>query len=317
MIKAGILGTDTLIETYIDLLMQLNSFQLVGLYDINDEKALDIHKKFDIPIFTHPDELFDEADALITTSGFNTYQCLKTALRKSKHIFIEKPAEYSISQTRELINLSDEAGVVVQMGFRHRYNPSFLAARPFISPQVRMIQTRRLLPYKENCALHPVQDIMLHDVDNILSVVNSSIRKISAYGISTTDQKPDAVNALIEFHNGCIANLTANTIAGMETQNAVFFNPKDYIEIDFLNHKATRYSKRAENNMTLFGENKNDLNCEYIPVKNANEMADELEAFSRSILKMRNPEVNLENTSRTMAVIREINSRLKLTVNCL
>ncbi|MEA3446997.1 MAG: Gfo/Idh/MocA family oxidoreductase [Bacteroidota bacterium] len=316
MIKAGILGTDEHIESYLDLLKQLNSFHLVGLHDINDDKVLDIHKKYGVRIFTHPDELFNEVDALITTTGFNSYQCLRNALRQSKHIFIEKPAEYSINQTRELINLSDEAEVVVQLGFRHRYNPAFLAARPFIDPQVRMIQARRMLTHKEDRILDPVQDIMLHDVDNILSVVNSNIRKISAYGISTNEKRPDVVNAFIEFHNGCIANLTASTIAGTETQDAVFYNPKDYIEVDFKHHKASRYSKRSDNNMTLFGENKNDLNCEHIPVKNANVMADELEAFSRSILKISNPEVSLENTSRTMAVIREIKSRLKLTANC-
>ncbi len=316
MIKAGIMGTDEHIESYLDLLKQLNSYHLVGLHDVNDERVLDIHKKHGIRIFPHPDELLDEVDALITTSGFNSYQYLRTALRKSKHVFIEKPGEYSVSQTQELINLSDEAEVVVQMGFRHRYNPAFTAARPFIDPQVRMIQTKRMLPFTENSILDPLHDILLHDVDNILSVVNSNIRKISAYGISTNEQRPDVVNAFIEFHNGCIANLTASTISGTETQEAIFFNPRDYIEVDFKNHRASRYSKRSENNMSLFGETKNDLNCEHIPVKNANEAADELDAFSRSILKLSRPEINLENTSRTMAVIREIKSRLKLTANC-
>jgi len=316
MIKAGILGTDEDITHYLDLLNQLNTFQIVGLHDINQERVLDIRKHYGIKIFLHPEDLFEHVDALITTSGYNSYTCLKSALRNSKHIFIGKPGDYSISETRDLINLSDEAEVVVQVGFPHRYNPAFLAARPFIHPRVRMIQTRRMTAYNESRPVHPVNDLMLHDVDNILSVVRSNIRKISAYGVSTNKQSPEVVNAFIEFHNGCIANLTASGISGHEEQSAVFYNPSDYIEIDFINQAAFRYSKDKDGDISLFGENKNNMNCDPIPVKNANVVADELEAFSKSILQAMSPEVSLENTSRTMAVIREINSRLKLTSNC-
>ncbi len=316
MIKAGILGTDDHIGYYLELLKQLNTFQVVGLHDMNQERVLDVKKNFGIKIFTHPDELFENVDALITTSGYSSYQHLKTALRKSKHIFIDKPGHYSNTETRELINLSDEAEVIVQVGFRHRFNPAFLAARPFIHPRVRMIQTRRMLAYKEHTMIHPVNDLLLHDVDNILSVVGSSIRKISAYGISSNGHHPDVVNAFIEFHNGCIANLTASVVAGHEEQKAVFYNPQDYIEVDFSGQQAYRYTKHNSSDISLFGEKKNDMNCDPIPVKSANEMADELEAFSKSILLTGSPEVSLENTSRTLAVIREINSRLKLTSNC-
>jgi predicted dehydrogenase len=281
------------------------------------EKAKHANTNHGVKIYTHPDELYNDVDALFAAPGYNSYKQLRTALRKSKHVFIDPPLQYSNLETRELINLSEEADVVVQIGFKHRYNPAFLAARPFISPNVRMIHTHSL---KEYCAgdnhTHPVNDIMIHDIDNILSIVHSEIRKISAYGMSTSNSSPDVVNAIIEFHNGCIANLTASKIAAKNIQKAVFYNFGDYISIDMLNHKVYKYAKSTDTDRPIFSKNFGGLIRECLPVKNANELEDEFMAFSNSILHMKNPDISLENTSRTMHVIQEINTKIKLTSNC-
>ncbi|MEA1875118.1 MAG: Gfo/Idh/MocA family oxidoreductase [Bacteroidota bacterium] len=317
MIKAGILGSHEKTDEYLSLLNTMNTFKLIGIHDLDDKRVMDVNKRHGLKIFTHPDELVQEVDALFAAPGFNSYENLRNALRKSKHVFIDPPLNYNNQETRNLISLSDEADVVVHIGFSHRYNPAFLAARPFISPQVRMIHAHSMKQYvEENKSIHPVNDIMIHDIDNILSVVNAEIKKISAYGMSTSNASPDVVNAIIEFHNGCIANLTASKISSTDLKQIIFYNPENYVEIDMLKHKAYRYSKNRDADMPLFSENINDLVKECIPVKNANEIEDEFSAFSNSILEMKSPEISLENTGQTMQVIQEINSKIKLTSNC-
>ncbi|MDA3911449.1 MAG: Gfo/Idh/MocA family oxidoreductase [Bacteroidales bacterium] len=317
MIKAGILGSHEKTDEYLNLLNSMNTFKLIGIHDLDDKRIIDVKNRHGLKIYTHPDDLVQEADALFAAPGFNSYENLRNALRKSKHVFIDPPLNYNKQETRNLISLSDEADVVVHIGFPHRYNPAFLAARPFISPRVRMIHAHSMKQYvEENNKIHPVNDIMIHDIDNILSVVNSEIRKISAYGMSTSNASPDVVNAIIEFHNGCIANLTASKISATDLKQITFYNPANYVAIDMLKHKAYRYSKNSDAEMPLFSENFSDLVRECIPVKNANEIEDEFNAFSNSILHMKSPEISLENTSQTMRVIQEINSKIKLTSNC-
>ncbi len=317
MIKAGILGSHDQTCEYLNLLSDIGTFKLVGIHDLDDQRVKEVRKKHNLKIYPHPDELIQDVDAIFTAPNFNSYAYLRNALRKSKHLFIEPPLNYNTIETRDLINLSDEADVVVQIGLRHRYNPAFLAARPFIHPRVRMIHTHSLKQYHDlNRHIHPVNDIMIHDIDNILSVVNSEIRKISAYGMSTSNSSPDVVNAIIEFHNGCIANLTASKISAQDVQQAIFYNPSDYVSIDMLHNEAYRYSKNIDADMALFSQQFNDLVRECIPVKNANEVRDEFTAFSNSILQMKSAEISLENTSKTMRVLQEINSKIKLTSNC-
>jgi predicted dehydrogenase len=317
MIKAGILGSHEYTDEYLKQLKHMNTFSVVGIHDTNDERTINISRQHGVKLFLHPDDLLNEVDAIFTAPGFNSYQCLKNALRKSKHLFVEPPLPYNSNETKELINLSEEAEVIVQIGFKHRYNPAFLAAQPFISPQVRMIHTHHLKEYKQDDILtHPVNDLMIHDIDNILSVVNSEIRKISAYGMSTSNTIPDVVNAIIEFHNGCIANLTASKISSRNVKKAVFYNLNDYVSIDMLNFSVYRFSKASDVNLPIFSENFSNLIKESIPVKNANELEDEFNAFSNSILKLHASEISLENTNRTMRVVEEINSKIKLTSNC-
>ena len=316
MINAGILGINAETEKYLDPLREMGTFRLVGLHDTDDESVLKLREKFGVKIFDHPDELLEKADALITTPQFNTFNHLKSVLRLSKHVFIDPPIKYNSKENKELINLSEEAEVIVQVGYRHRYNPAFMAARPFISRKVKMIQTSRMLPYNKKSCIHPVNDLLLLDIDNILSVINSRVKKISAYATSSEKSTPDVVFAIIEFHNGCTANLTAGTISTEEIQKAVFYNPDNFVEIDYRRQKANICYKDFSPQKSLFEEESDDLTREQIPVKNANEIEDELLAFSRSILNMDAPDVNLENTSQTMAIVREINNQIKLTSNC-
>ncbi len=316
MIKAGILGSHNNIKEHLSLLRNMPLFNIIGIHDTNVTENIELQNQHQLKIYSQPEEMFQDVDVLFTAPSFNSYQWLQNAIRKSNHLFVNPPVRYNNIETQNLIKLSDEADVVVHIGFKHRYNPAFLAAKPFINPRVRMIHVYNLKQYRNQQNINPIDDLMAHDIDNILRIVNSEIKKISAYGMSTSATSPDIVNAIIEFHNGCVANLTAGKIASRNKHSAVFYNPKDYISIDMIKNKAYRYHKNTDNDIALFSTNFSDLIQEKIPVKNANELEDEMNAFSNSILKIQRPELSLENANRTMNIIEEIKTKVKLTSNC-
>ena len=152
----------------------------------------------------------------------------------SKHLFIEKPLTQTIDEAKELIQLANEAGVKVQVGHVERFNPAFKKAMPYFNNPM-FIETHRLANFNPRGTDTPVVlDLMIHDLDIILSVVNSTIKNISASGVPIVSDTPDIANARIEFNNGCVANLTASRISMKNMRKSRFFQKDAYISIDFL-----------------------------------------------------------------------------------
>ncbi|NTW24887.1 MAG: Gfo/Idh/MocA family oxidoreductase [Lentimicrobium sp.] len=235
MLRIGVLGAGHLGKIHIKCIKQISKYQLVGFYDADADNAKKVEKDLEIRRFESIDELIDEVDVVdIVTPTLSHFDCASRSLRKFRHVFIEKPVVTTPQQALDLIKLASEAGVKVQVGHVERFNPAFIAAAPYIENPM-FIETHRLAQFNPRGTDVPViLDLMIHDLDIVLSVVKSEIRKISASGVSVVSDTPDIANARVEFANGCVANLTASRISMKNMRKSRFFQRDAYISVDFL-----------------------------------------------------------------------------------
>jgi len=238
-LRIGILGAGHLGKFHIQQSKEIESLELVGFYDPDPEKVILAEKEFNTKGFSSMDELIDQVDIVdVVTPTLSHYDCASRALRKFKHVFIEKPITNTIEEARSLLNLVHEAKVKVQVGHVERFNPAFVVAKDYIkTPQ--FIETHRLAEFNpRGTDVSVILDLMIHDIDIILSVVDSPVKKVSASGVAVVSDTPDIANARIEFVNGCVANITASRISMKNMRKTRFFQRDAYISVDFLEKKS-------------------------------------------------------------------------------
>jgi predicted dehydrogenase len=326
MLKIGVFGGGHLGKIHIRILKELSEiYDLVGFYDPDDHAANQVMEQYGLQRFNSPEELMDAADCVdIVTPTFSHYNLAQLAMRKSKHLFIEKPVTETIEEAKQLMGLAREADVKVQVGHVERFNPAFQEALPFFK-QPMFIETHRLAQFNPRGTDVPVVlDLMIHDLDIILSVVKSGIKRISASGVAVVSDTPDITNARIEFDNGCVANLTASRISMKNMRKSRFFQKDAYIGVDFLTKELEVV--RLE---TIEGE-PNPLDIvfdlgEGKPIKKIlfdkptiaehNAIMEELRAFHRAIILDEIPPVPLEDGYRALDVAVQILDKLKSTAN--
>jgi predicted dehydrogenase len=232
MLKIGVLGAGHLGKIHIRLLQELkDKFEIVGFYDPNEANASEIIEKYKLTRFNSIQDLLNNVECVDIVTPTITHAELATlALRSSKHVFIEKPVTETIEEARSLLGLAKEANVKVQVGHVERFNPAFQAALPYFTKPL-FIETHRLAQFNPRGTDVPVVlDLMIHDLDIILSVVKSGVKRISASGVAVVSDTPDITNARIEFDNGCVANLTASRISLKTCVNRDFFK-KTHISV--------------------------------------------------------------------------------------
>ena len=239
MLKAGVLGAGHLGKIHLRLLAESDQYELVGFYDEDAINAKRVADEFGYQAFDNLNELIDQVEVIdIVTPTLSHYQCAIKAIEKGKHIFIEKPITNTLEEAKGLIDLADQKQVKGQVGHVERFNPAFLAVKDQLD-QPMFIETHRLAEFNPRGTDVPVVlDLMIHDIDVVLSVVSSPVKKISSSGVSVISQSPDIANARIEFENGCVANLTASRISLKNMRKSRFFQKDAYISVDFLEKKV-------------------------------------------------------------------------------
>jgi predicted dehydrogenase len=321
--KIGVLGAGHLGKIHIRILKEINEFDLVGFYDSNEKNAASISKEFDIKAFSSIDELIDAVDAVdIVTPTLTHYDCAVRALKKSKHIFIEKPITNTIEEAKHLISLSLEADVKGQVGHVERFNPAFIAAKPYCSSPM-FIETHRLAQFNpRGTDVSVVLDLMIHDIDIILSIVKSNIKKISASGVAVVSDTPDIANARIEFDNGCVANLTASRISMKNMRKSRFFQRDAYISVDFLEKEVSVVKLKSINGeadpLAVVidlgkGKGQKQIYFDKPSIQPINAIKTELEYFYESIKNDTVPPVSLDDGYKALDVAYKIIEKLKLT----
>ena len=255
----------------------------------------------------------------IVTPTLSHYDCAVSAIRQSKHAFIEKPITNTLEEAQDLLDLSEEASVKVQVGHIERFNPAFLSLENYdFNPM--FIETHRLAQFNPRGTDVPVVlDLMIHDIDIILSLVKSTVKKISANGVSIVSDSSDIANARIEFDNGCVANITASRISMKNMRKMRIFQKDAYISLDFLDKKTEVFkltdNKESGGPMAMEIDTGNDMkkwiNFEKPPVEDGNALKMELELFARCILDDTEPRVSVLEGFNALSIAYQILGKIE------
>ncbi|WP_309641682.1 Gfo/Idh/MocA family oxidoreductase [Flavobacterium sp.] len=315
MLKVGVLGAGHLGKIHLKLLQQSEKYELVGFYDENLENGKKIAEEFGYKQFNTIATLIHAVDVIdIVTPTLSHYKCAKVAIKSGKHVFIEKPISNTVAEAEEIIALANEYNVKGQVGHVERFNPAFIATKDMIDNPM-FIETHRLAEFNPRGTDVPVVlDLMIHDIDAILSVVHSKVKKINASGVSVISDTPDIANARIEFENGCVANLTSSRISLKNMRKSRFFQKDAYISVDFLDKVCEvvkmKDAPETPGDFDMILQNAEGMkkqiyfaNPEVAP---NNAILDELETFADAIINNTTPIVTLEQGTEALRVAYQI-----------
>ena len=235
MLKAGVLGAGHLGKIHLRLLQESNRYDLVGFYDSNKDYGKEIAAQFGYRQFDTIEELLENVDMVdvVTPTTFH-FENAKQIIKAGKHLFVEKPITSTVEEAQELLQLAKDYNVKGQVGHVERFNPAFKSVKDEIS-NTMFIEAHRLAEFNpRGTDVSVIMDLMIHDIDIVLSTVKSKVKKINASGVSIISNSPDIANARIEFENKCVANLTASRISLKKMRKTRIFQKDAYISIDFL-----------------------------------------------------------------------------------
>ncbi len=315
MLKIGVLGAGHLGKIHLKLLQQSQKYELIGFYDPVKENAIKVAKEFGYKIFDTIEELISNVEVVdIVTPTLNHFDCAKLAIENGKHVFLEKPITKTLLEAEKLRDLIKDHKVKGQVGHVERFNPAFTAVNDKIENPM-FIECHRLAEFNPRGTDVPVVlDLMIHDIDIILSVVQSKVKNINASGVSVISETPDIANARIEFENGCVANLTASRISMKNMRKSRFFQKDAYISVDFLDKKSevVKMKDVPENpdEFAMILQNaegmKKQIYFENPKIQQNNAILDELESFADSINNNTTPVVSLYQGTEALRVAQQI-----------
>jgi predicted dehydrogenase len=320
-LKIGVLGAGHLGKIHMKCIRELSDqYELVGFFDPDIQKAKEAAAQFELMPFHSIDSLLDSVDVVdIVTPTIYHFDCAAAAIRKFKHIFIEKPVTQTLEEAKALIKLANEAGIKAQVGHVERFNPAFTAVREYLT-QPKFIETHRLAQFNpRGTDVSVVLDLMIHDIDIVLAVTKANVRKISASGVAVLSDTPDIANARLELDNGCVANLTASRISLKSMRKSRFFQRDAYISVDFL-AKESEIVRMKEVvgepdpfsvTIDLGDKGKKEILFDKPTIETNNAIKDELASFSNAINGLAPLEVTLEQGTKALEVALMILEKMK------
>src|ERR1700676_4854962 len=293
MLKVGVFGTGHLGKFHLNNWKLIRDAEIMGFYDPGEQNAEEVINKYKIKRFTDPSELLDLCDAadIIAPTPAHFSLC-ELAIRKGKHVFVEKPLANDMDEARTLLKLVKESNVKLQVGHVERFNPAFLALEG-IPLQPMFIEVHRLAEFNpRGTEVSVILDLMIHDIDIILHIVKSEVKNIYSSGVAVMTDTPDIANVRMEFNNGCVANLTSSRISMKKMRKMRIFQKDAYIGIDFLNKKSEiislNHSDSSSDGFSFDIETMNGTKSILVrnpEVPEINAIQLELEKFTESILQ--------------------------------
>ena len=291
MLKIAVFGTGHLGKFHLNNWKEIDGAEVIGFFDPNDDNALAVAEQYQIKRYESAEALMDECDAVdIVAPTVYHFELCEMAIRKGKHVFVEKPLTNTMDEARTLVKLAKESNLKFQVGHVERFNPAFLALKgQSLNPM--FIEVHRIAEFNpRGTDVSVVLDLMIHDIDIILHLVKSNVSYIAANGVAVMSETPDIANVRIEFDNGCVANLTSSRISMKKMRKIRLFQKDAYIGIDFLEKKTEiiRMNQTDDNNDFSFdietsnGTKKIGISNPVVEPVNAIKM--ELEAFKNAII---------------------------------
>ncbi len=322
MMKIGVLGTGHLGKIHLKCIGLANdSYELLGFFDPNPEVAKTVAEAYNTTAFPSVAALIEAVDVVdIVTPTTTHFALAKQVIEAGKHLFIEKPITHTLNEAKELVDLAKAKGVKVQVGHVERFNPALLAlGNTPVNPM--FIEAHRLAVFNpRGTDVSVVLDLMIHDLDIILSLVQSEVKEVHASGVAVVSDTVDIANARIAFANGCIANLTASRISLKQMRKVRFFQPDAYISLDFLDKQAQliRLYDQDETppaNGQQFeletNKGKKTIHMDMPEIEPVNAIKMELETFAQSVEQDLRPKVNAEDGYRALALAYQITTAIE------
>ncbi len=321
MFKTGVIGAGHLGKIHINILKEVDFTELIGFYDTNPQTREEVASMYGVKAYENLEELIENCDIVdVVTPTLSHYECAKKALQATKHVFIEKPVTQTLEESKSLVKLVEEAGTKVQVGHVERFNPAFKKAIKHIDNPL-FIETHRLAQFNpRGTDVSVVLDLMIHDIDIVLSVVDSSVNIIQASGVTIASKTPDIANARIEFSNGCVANLTASRFSMKKMRKSRFFQKNAYVAVDFLKKNFEVIQMKDITNpdpliptidLGELGKKQLHVIKEDAPEENA--IKEELKSFINAINNNEDPIVDLYSAQQALSIANEIS--LKISKN--
>ena len=234
-LKVGVIGTGHLGKIHSKLFKEVENCEFIGVYDQDSVKAKAVSEELQVKSFAELDELLNSVDAVSIVSTTSAhYELVKKAFELNKHVFVEKPITVQIWEAEEIVKMADEKKLTLQVGHIERFNPALISLEKYVLNPL-FIQTDRLAQFNpRGTDVAVVLDLMIHDIDIILSLVKSEVKDIHASGVAVVSDTLDIANARIEFENGAVANVTASRISQKKMRKMRMFQRDTYISLDFI-----------------------------------------------------------------------------------
>ena len=321
-IKVGVIGTGHLGKLHTKMFKSIDNCELVGIYDSNPDQAESVGKEFSVPAINSLDELLKQIDAAsISATTTSHYELAKKCFENGIHVFIEKPITASIKEAEELLEISEKKKLNLQVGHIERFNPALVAMEKYID-EPRFIQTDRLAQFNpRGTDVAVVLDLMIHDIDIILSLVKSDVIDVQANGVAVVSDHLDIANARLQFENGAVANVTASRISQKKMRKMRIFQRDSYIALDFVTGVAEAYrllppDTEINPNLISFGEigvgeKRKKLVYEQPEQKELNALQHELQLFINSIINGTKPVVSGIDGLRALKVAEIIIQKIQ------
>ena len=310
-INYGVIGVGYLGSFHVQQLKEIENVNLVGIFDVDKEKGESVSNTYGIKLFNNLNELCEKCDAVSIVTPTNThFEVANICLDNNCHIFIEKPITNNLNDAEKIIIKAQGLNTVLQVGHIERFNPVYANINSKdISPL--FIESHRLAPFNSRGTdVSVVLDLMIHDIDILLSYVNSDIKNIQASGSSIISNEIDLANARIEFINGCVANLTASRVSENKMRKFRIFQSHSYISMDFLSYKIEKYllkdEKKKNESYTLL--NDQYLKHEEYTVPEYNALNKELTHFIDCIINNNQPITDGKSAMQALRLALDIES---------
>lgn len=313
MLKVGVFGVGHLGKFHLNNWSEIEDVKLMGFYDPSDDNAFEVSEKYGLKRYKDPGALMKVCDAVdIVAPTTVHHELVKMAVLKSKHVFVEKPLANTMTEAKEILKLVKEANIKFQVGHVERFNPAFLAIKDYeLNPM--FIEVHRLSQFNpRGTDVSVILDLMIHDIDIILSLVKSNVKTVHANGVNVMSDTPDIANVRIEFDNGCVANLTSSRISMKKMRKMRLFQKDSYISIDFLDKKTEiiKYKTPEDKDVFTFdidtNHGKKTIAIAAPVIKENNAIKMELQSFADAIKNNKNTTVTEIDGYRAMEVAHQI-----------
>ena len=322
MLNIGIIGTGHLGKIHSKLMKEVTRANLVGVYDLNFDIAKKVAEELELKAFENMEQFLDEVDAVsivATTSAH--HNLIKKAFEKNVHVFVEKPITTTIEQAEEVVKISKDKNLKLQVGHIERFNSALLSLEKYnLDP--KFIQTDRLAQFNpRGTDVAVVLDLMIHDIDIILSLIKSKVKEVRASGVAVVSDNIDIANARIEFENGAIANVTASRISQKKMRKMRMFQKDSYISVDFNSGVSEVFRLISPTDLSMehflsfgeigVGENKKSVIYEQPEIKEVNALKHELQLFVNAVLDDKQPVVSGEDGLRALKIAEIILKKIE------